>query len=109
MGWWLPRTLAIPAQDGSGPRPVSLLTVKDPASALFAGNRLYVGNLDGRMTVLRAGRPIRCLHGDGAHLDFVSNPNDLRRVAEMVQEALGVGAYQVALFGINALLYAMTH
>lgn len=29
------RTLALPAQDGSGPQPVSLLTVRDPTSALF--------------------------------------------------------------------------
>jgi hypothetical protein len=29
------RTLAIPAQDGSGPQPVSLLAVRDPTSALF--------------------------------------------------------------------------
>jgi hypothetical protein len=28
-------TLAIPAQDGRGPQPVSLLTVRDPTSALF--------------------------------------------------------------------------
>jgi len=34
---------------------------------------------------------------DTEHLDFVSNGDDLRRVAEQIQAALGVGAYQVAL------------
>jgi len=31
------------------------------------------------------------------HLDFVNRPDDLRRVAERIQAALGVGAYQVPL------------
>ncbi|MEP7359645.1 MAG: deoxynucleoside kinase [Anaerolineales bacterium] len=43
----------------------------------------------------RAQTPVLTI--DTEHLDFVSNRDDLRRVAEMVQEALGVGAYQVAL------------
>ena len=34
---------------------------------------------------------------DTEHLDFVSNPDDLRHVAEQVQTALGVGAFQAPL------------
>jgi len=34
---------------------------------------------------------------DTTGLDFVANDADLRRVAEQIQSALGVGAYQVAL------------
>jgi deoxyadenosine/deoxycytidine kinase len=34
---------------------------------------------------------------DTEQLDFVANPADLRQVAEQIQAALGVGAYQVAL------------
>jgi deoxyguanosine kinase len=40
---------------------------------------------------------------DTENLDFVANHDDLRRVAEQIQSALGVGAYQVALpLGGNA-------
>jgi deoxyguanosine kinase len=40
---------------------------------------------------------------DTENLDFVSNGDDLRQVAEQIQAALGVGAYQVALpLGGNA-------
>jgi len=34
---------------------------------------------------------------DTEHLDFVANADDLRQVAEQIQAALGVGAYQAAL------------
>lgn len=43
----------------------------------------------------RAQVPVLTL--DTEHLDFVSNQDHLRRVAEQIQSALGVGAYQVAL------------
>lgn len=44
---------------------------------------------------LGARQPVLTL--DTQNLDFVSNDGDLRRVAEQIQAALGVGAYQVAL------------
>jgi deoxyguanosine kinase len=43
----------------------------------------------------RARQPVLTLDTDG--VDFVSNDDDLRQVAEQIQAALGVGAYQVAL------------
>ena len=43
----------------------------------------------------RAHTPVLTI--DTEHLDFVANRDDLRRVAEQLQSALGVGAYQVAL------------
>jgi deoxyguanosine kinase len=42
-----------------------------------------------------ARQPVLTLNTE--HLDFVANPADLRQVAEQIQAALGVGAYQVAL------------
>jgi deoxyadenosine/deoxycytidine kinase len=42
-----------------------------------------------------AGQPVLTIDTEG--LDFVANDADLRRVAEQIQAALGVGAYQVAL------------
>jgi deoxyadenosine/deoxycytidine kinase len=43
----------------------------------------------------RAHTPVLII--DTEHLDFVANRDDLRRVAEQLQSALGLGAYQVAL------------
>jgi len=43
----------------------------------------------------QARQPVLTL--DTEHLDFVANADDLQRVAEQIQAALGVGAYQAAL------------
>jgi deoxyguanosine kinase len=50
---------------------------------------------------LRARQPVLTLNTE--HVDFVANDGDLRHVADQIQAALGLGAYQAALpLGGNA-------
>ena len=58
----------------------------------------YIASLnDAYEEFFAAPRPWPVLTLDTAPLDFVNNSDDLRHVAERIQQALGVGAYQAPL------------